>query len=76
VLVDMEKNIKLRMFFFSLVILSIVQQAVSDIHQPLSKVAIHNTVFALNQGASIKANPNLLGLKVINYLSFFHFIDE
>jgi hypothetical protein len=57
---------KLRMIFFTLLILSIFHQAVSDVHQPLSKVAIHNTVFALNQGASIKATPNLLGLKVIN----------
>jgi hypothetical protein len=65
------------MIFFTLLILSIFHQAVSDVHQPLSKVAIHNTVFALNQGASIKANPNLLGLKVlINHLSLFHFIDE
>ncbi|XP_045801533.1 probable inactive purple acid phosphatase 1 isoform X4 [Trifolium pratense] len=54
---------KLRMIFFTLLILSIFHQVVSDVHQPLSKVAIHNTVFALNQGSSIKATPNLLGLK-------------
>lgn len=58
----MEK--KLRMLLFSLLTFAIFQQVVSDVHQPLSKVAIHNTVFALDQGASIKATPNLLGLKV------------
>lgn len=63
----MEKS---RILFFSLLIVLLLllattfQQAVSDVHQPLSKVAIHNTVFALDEKAYIKATPNVLGLKV------------
>lgn len=32
--------------------------------QPLSKIAIHKAVLALRDSASIKAKPDLLGLKV------------
>jgi len=43
---------------------AVVSQSQShDLHQPLSKVAIHNTLFALHPDASIKASPNLLGFK-------------
>ncbi|XP_028754376.1 LOW QUALITY PROTEIN: probable inactive purple acid phosphatase 1 [Neltuma alba] len=35
----------------------------SDEHQPLSKIAIHETIFALDEHAYISATPNLLGLR-------------
>ena len=58
---EMEKS---GMLFFCLLILATLQQVVSDEHQPLSKVAIHKTIFALDENAYIKATPNVLGLKV------------
>lgn len=61
-----------RMLLFSLLILSTFQQALSDSHQPLSKVGIHNTIFALHERAYIKATPNLLGLKVSFDSLHFH----
>lgn len=39
--------------------------ATSDGVQPLSRIAIHKTVFALDDRAYIKAYPPVLGLKVI-----------
>ncbi|XP_024018238.1 probable inactive purple acid phosphatase 1 [Morus notabilis] len=32
-------------------------------HQPLSRIAIHKTVFALHENARVKASPTVLGLK-------------
>ncbi|KAL1327632.1 hypothetical protein HN51_037640 [Arachis hypogaea] len=53
-----------RMVFMCLLILATFQQVVvSDEHQPLSKVAIHNIISELDQNAYVKANPSVLGLK-------------
>jgi len=55
---------KSRELFFSFLVLATFQLAVSDEHQPLSKVAIHETTLALDERAYIKATPNVLGLTV------------
>jgi len=60
----MRGMLKLREIFFSLLVLATFQQAVSDEHQPLSKLAIHKTTLALDERAYIKATPNVLGLTV------------
>ncbi|KAI9071511.1 hypothetical protein K1719_046519 [Acacia pycnantha] len=46
-----------------LLVLATFQEVMSDEHQPLSKVAIHKTIFALDEHAYIKATPNVLGLR-------------
>lgn len=38
--------------------------------QPISKIAIHQTTLALNESASIKASPHVLGLKVSLFFFF------
>lgn len=40
-----------------------------DAHQPLSQVALHNARVLLDKSVSISASPELLGQKVIIYLS-------
>ncbi|KAJ9568488.1 hypothetical protein OSB04_004454 [Centaurea solstitialis] len=55
----MKKILKILLFFLVLVKKSDGQIT----EQPLSKIAIHSAVPALHDGASIKANPTLLGLK-------------
>ncbi|KAI4328297.1 hypothetical protein L6164_020660 [Bauhinia variegata] len=54
---------KMVSFALFLLVLATFQAAMSDDHQALSKVAIHKTIFALDERAYIKASPNLLGLK-------------
>lgn len=52
---------KLKMLLFALLLPVL---AMSDDHQPLSKIAIHETVFAIDEHAYIKATPNVLGSRV------------
>ncbi|KAE9614430.1 putative phosphodiesterase I [Lupinus albus] len=54
---------KSKVLFFYLLLVATLQQAVSDEHQPLSKIGIHDTVFSIDKHAYIKATPNVLGLK-------------
>lgn len=44
--------------------------------QPFSKISVHETVFALNDAAYVKASPLVLGLKVASKLtsSIYHYI--
>lgn len=69
----MNEMWKSRVVFFSLLVLATFQQAVSDEHQPLSKVSIHKTTLALDEHAYIKATPNVLGLKVSFDCTFENF---
>ncbi|KAJ7943342.1 Purple acid phosphatase [Quillaja saponaria] len=52
---------KMLCFAFLLPVLATFQEAMSDSHQPLSKVAIHKTIFALDEHAYVKASPVVLG---------------
>jgi len=65
---------KSRGIFFSLLVLATFQLAMSDEHQPLSKVAIHKTTLALDERAYIKATPNVLGLTVRFHCTLRFFI--
>uniref|UniRef100_A0A803QQ03 Purple acid phosphatase n=1 Tax=Cannabis sativa TaxID=3483 RepID=A0A803QQ03_CANSA len=59
---------KLEMKFFAIFLFTIVTLEMVSSHgdQPLSKVAIHQTVFALSDKAYIKASKSVLGLKEEN----------
>ncbi|KAF4368171.1 hypothetical protein F8388_022804 [Cannabis sativa] len=59
---------KLEMKFFAIFLFTIVTLEMVSSHgdQPLSKVAIHQTVFALSEKAYIKASKSVLGLKEEN----------
>ncbi|OAY50129.1 probable inactive purple acid phosphatase 1 [Manihot esculenta] len=45
------------------VVLAILQEASSHGIQPLSRISVHTTTFALNDNAYVKASPAILGLK-------------
>ncbi|KAJ7953915.1 Purple acid phosphatase [Quillaja saponaria] len=49
-------------FAYLLPVLATLQEAISDSHQPLSKIAIQKTIFALDEHAYVKASPVVLGL--------------
>ena len=58
------KNSKLLLLAFVLPVIANFQQAMSDEHQPISRIAIHKTVFAVDKQAYIIATPNVLGSSV------------
>lgn len=61
----MGRMAKLKMsFFIILLAVSTLQEVNSHGDQPLSKIAIHKTVFALSHNAYVKATPPVLGLTV------------
>lgn len=47
-----------------LLVLGAFRLTISHEDQPLSKIAIHKAVFALDDNAYIKASPSILGMKV------------
>ncbi|OMO72009.1 hypothetical protein COLO4_27884 [Corchorus olitorius] len=51
-----------------LLVLAILQEASSHGVQPLSRIAVHKTTFALDNRAFVKASPTVLGLNVSFYL--------
>lgn len=55
------------------VVLATLQEASSHGIQPLSRISVHTTTFALNDNAYVKASPAILGLKVSCFciISFF-----
>ena len=63
------KTTKLLFLVLFLSVIANFEEVLSDEHQPLAKVAIHEAIFSLDELAYIKASPNVLGLKVS--FSFF-----
>ncbi|KAL5759365.1 hypothetical protein ACOSP7_017889 [Xanthoceras sorbifolium] len=55
---------EMRLIFLGILsVLVSLQVATSHGDQPLSRIAIHKATFALNEHASVKASPSILGLK-------------
>ncbi|KAJ8774627.1 hypothetical protein K2173_017073 [Erythroxylum novogranatense] len=52
----------LRLIFAIVLVVATLRDASSHGVQPLSKIAVHRTIFALNDKAYVKASPTILGL--------------
>lgn len=58
------RTLKIFSLAFVLLVLSSLQEAMSHGVHPLSKIALHNTKYALDELAFVKVSPTVLGLKV------------
>lgn len=71
------KEIKLKLV--TLLVLAILRETRSHGDQPLSRISIHNAVFALHDLAYVTASPTVLGLRasfavfISLYVVFSHF---
>lgn len=81
-LAKMEERLKLVSLFLLVFLcsvscnISLTWAHVSGIgEQPLSKIAIHKTVVALHDSATVKAYPGVLGLKVFIFIYLVHFFS-